>query len=401
MGDMNSPDSSNIQPPQGANAALIFADGLVVYGRGHGAYGTAFGEVCFNTSTTGYQETISDPSYYKQIITFTFPHIGNVGTNAHDMESARAYASGIIIREPITQSANYRSEANLQQWLVKQGVVAISGVDTRALTQYIRSKGSQNVLIYYPENGLAGFNLAELQQHLNNQPAMDGLELAAEVACTASYNWSEPLLDLELTESQTPTQLGHIVLIDYGVKYAILRCLYSAGAKVTVLPATSSLESVLALKPDGVCLSNGPGDPARTYEYTGALIQGLLGKQVPILGICLGYQLLALAQGAKTRKMRQGHRGCNHPVQNRENKRVEITSQNHGFEVVEVSLNAAAIATRSSLFDGSLEGIDAKNGQFLSVQYHPESSPGPNDSRYIFSEFMQMVANSKQQEAHA
>lgn len=372
--------------PSHLNAILLLADGSVFFGKGIGTEGLTTGEICFNTSMTGYQEVLTDPSYAGQLITFTFPHIGNVGTNAEDTESASPYASGLIIRENITSPANFRQTSHLNTWLVKNNLIGICAIDTRALTRLIRKKGAQNALILHTKAG-ATVNIAELQDTLKQAPLLKGRELAETVSCNTAYPWNQTEWQLGEGYSTLTTPLYKVVAIDYGAKQNILRCLNSSGCEVVVVPSKASYEEIMQHKPDGIFLSNGPGDPSATGIYAVPVIQQLLKTGLPIFGICLGHQLLALALGAKTEKMHQGHRGANHPVQDLVTGRVEITSQNHGFTVIADSLPSYAKVSHISLFDGTVEGITLNDKPVFSVQYHPESSPGPHDSHYLFERF--------------
>lgn len=371
--------------PSHKNAALLLADGTIFWGHAIGTEGVVFGEICFNTAMTGYEEILTDPSYNGQIITFTFPHIGNVGCNAQDIESSNKHigASGLVIRENITTPSNFRSQQHFNAWLSSRGISGISGVDTRALTRYIRKNGAQNAVI------ISG-SLSELENvkaKLKEYPSLNGMELAKGVTTKEPYEWNEPRWSLAPRNS-LPKGDFHVIAIDYGEKLNILRCLTSFGCKVTVVPARTAVEDILALKPDGVFLSNGPGDPAATGKYAVPVIRKLIDIGLPIFGICLGHQMLALALGGKTEKMHQGHRGANHPVKNLETGAVEITSQNHGFVVREDSLPANVTVTHRSLFDGTVEGLRLNDRPAFSVQYHPESSPGPHDSMYLFRRFV-------------
>ncbi|NDC56122.1 MAG: carbamoyl-phosphate synthase small subunit [Alphaproteobacteria bacterium] len=386
--------------PQGATGVLVLADGRLFWGQGFGAVRQAVGEVCFNTSMTGYQEILTDPSYCKQIITFTFPHIGNVGANAHDIESTIPFASGLLVRQPITEPANWRSQLPLQQWLVRHNLVGLAGIDTRALTAHIREVGAPKGVIAHAPDGK--FDVDVLRAQAAEWPGLDGLDLAKEVTCAESYEWHEGVWQWQGDTSHYPhaRKGAHkVVAIDYGAKRNILRCLASAGCDVVVVPASTSAEKILAMRPDGVFLSNGPGDPAATGAYAVPVIQELLKKQVPIFGICLGHQLLALAVGARTKKMHLGHRGANHPVKDLTTGKVEITSQNHGFMVLPDTLPHTAEVTHISLFDGSNEGLRLTNKPAFSVQYHPEASPGPHDSHYLFQRFVTMIEHHKKQAA--
>jgi carbamoyl-phosphate synthase small subunit len=381
---------AHAETPLGATACLVLGDGSVFWGRGFGAHGTSLpAELCFSTGMTGYQETLTDPSFAGQIITFTFPHIGNVGTNADDAEAANIFARGLVVKEDITVPSNYRSTAPLQAWLQKMGISGIAGVDTRALTQRIRDLGAPNAILCYPADGK--FDLAALAQNAAAWPGLDGMDLAAEVSCTQSYEWTGGTWSWEHGFAQ-PAATRTVVAVDYGAKRNILRSLASSGCKVVVVPATASAEDILRHQPDGVFLSNGPGDPAATAVYAVPAIQGVMGAGIPIFGICLGHQLLAHALGAKTYKLERGHRGANQPVKDLVSGKVEITSQNHGFAVDEKSLPEGVEVTHVSLFDGSNEGIACKAKRVFSVQYHPEASPGPSDSSYLFKRFVEMMA---------
>lgn len=374
-------------------ALLILKDGTVLSGRGIGATGNAVGEVCFNTAITGYQEILTDPSYAGQIITFTFPHIGNVGVNDEDAETSNlASASGVrgtVIRADITNPSNYRAAQHLNDWLKTRGIVGISGVDTRALTRRIREKGAVDGLIIHDPSG--NFDIPALLEKARGWPGMVGLDLAKEVTCGQSYVWKEAPWEWGKGYSEGEALKHRVVAIDYGVKRSILRCLVSAGCEVTVVPAETKAEDILALNPDGVFLSNGPGDPAATGEYAVPEIRKLVDSGKPVFGICLGHQMLALALGAKTEKMHQGHHGANHPVKDHTTGKVEITSMNHGFAVSRESLPENLEETHVSLFDGSNCGIRLKGKPVFSVQYHPEASPGPRDSHYLFTRFVKMI----------
>ncbi|MAU40278.1 MAG: carbamoyl phosphate synthase small subunit [Kordiimonas sp.] len=380
-----------LSPPHSAiTAALVLADGKVFWGYGIGAENSAVGEVCFNTAMTGYQEVLTDPSYAGQIITFTFPHIGNVGTNEEDIETITPVARGLVIREPITEPSNFRATAHLDTWLKDHNLVGISGIDTRRLTRYIRENGAPNGVICHSPSG--EFDIPALIAQAKAWPGLKGMDLASEVTCKGAYDWNEKRWSL--ADGYTRQQDGnyHIVAIDYGIKRNILRCLTSAGAKVTVVPATTSAEEILSLGPDGIFLSNGPGDPAATGAYALPIIKSLIDSGKPIFGICLGHQLLALALGAKTSKMHQGHRGANHPVKDLTTGKVEITSMNHGFMVDMDSLPDQLRASHISLFDQTLCGLEVTDKPIFSVQHHPEASPGPQDSHYLFDRFMEQVA---------
>ncbi len=375
--------------PQGATAALVLANGSVFWGKGFGAHGiSAASELCFNTGMTGYQETLTDPSYAGQIITFTFPHIGNVGTNDEDCEAARIFANGLVVREDFTAPSNYRSTTDLGTWLAKMGIPGIAGVDTRALTLRIRDIGAPSAILAYPEDGK--FDIYGLSEQAAGWSGLDGLDLARTVSCTEAYNWRGGVW--RWGEGFAATGAGkRVVAIDYGAKRNILRSLASAGCQVTVVPATASFEQVMGLEPQGVFLSNGPGDPAATAAYAVPTLQRLMQAGMPIFGICLGHQLLATALGGKTYKLARGHRGANQPVKDLSTGKVEITSQNHGFAVDEASLPAGVEVTHVSLFDGSNEGIECKAKRVFSVQYHPEASPGPGDSAHLFLRFVEML----------
>ncbi len=383
---MAEPDTTRV--PDGATGVLALADGSLIWGRGFGAEGAAVGEVCFNTAMTGYQEVMTDPSYAGQIVTFTFPHIGNVGANAEDIEAINPHALGMIVREDVTDPSSFRSTQHLDTWLRNNGRIGLSGVDTRALTRAIRIQGAPNGVIAHDAAGR--FDVAALIAQARAWPGLEGMDLAKEVSSTQSYQWSDGLWTLGegyATHAANPDG-PHVVAIDYGLKRNILRNLVAAGARVTVVPATASFDDVMAHQPDGVFLSNGPGDPAATGIYAVPVIQELLKVGKPIFGICLGHQLLGLAVGAKTSKMHQGHRGANHPVKRTDDGRVEITSMNHGFAVDADTLPANARATHVSLFDGSLAGLELTDARAFSVQYHPEASPGPQDSHYLFERFV-------------
>ena len=381
------------QPPS-SNAALVFADGRVFFGNGIGALGTRFGEICFNTAMTGYQEVLTDPSYAGQIITFTFPHIGNVGTNAEDIEAHKPVACGLVVREDITAPSNFRQLHDFNAWLVKHGISGISGVDTRAITRHIRVNGATNCAIVHVAPG-DEIDLVLTQAQLGEQPSLEGLDLALEVSTRKPYEWNQTRWALEQGYGTLSNSAHHVVAVGYGEKLNILRSLASVGCKITVVPADYPAEKILALKPDGIFLSNGPGDPAATGEYALPIIKKLIDSGIPIFGICLGHQLLGLALGCTTEKMHQGHRGANHPVKNIKTARVEITSQNHGFMVSAKNLPANVEITHVSLFDGTVQGLRATDKPIFCVQYHPESSPGPHDSVYLFEQFVQMMKEKK------
>jgi len=391
------PDFSNLKRPKSATGAIILSDGTVLWGRGFGAPSKAVGEICFNTSITGYQEILTDPSYAGQIITFTFPHVGNVGTNTEDLETINPAACGLIVREDITNPANWRSRQHLDAWLKSHDLPGIAGIDTRALTRRIRDQGEPTGIIVHAPDGK--FDLPALHAEVMAFPGLEGMDLAKDVSCTQTYQWDESTWELgKGFGKQTQPQLK-VVAIDYGAKRNILRCLASAGCQVTVVPANASVDDIMAHKPDGVFLSNGPGDPAETGKYAVPVIKDLLGRNMPIFGICLGHQMLALALGGKTTKMHLGHRGANHPVKDLETGKVEITSQNHGFQVMPESLPQDAVVTHVSLFDGSNEGLRLKSKPVFSVQYHPEASPGPQDSHYLFERFVDNIHKAKKEAA--
>jgi carbamoyl-phosphate synthase small subunit len=368
---------------------LVLPDGTSIFGFGIGAVGAVAGEVCFNTAITGYQEILTDPSYSGQIVTFTFPHIGNVGTNSDDTEITNTNnedaALGLIIREDITLPANYRSVSHLNDWLSARNLIGLSGVDTRSLTSHIRENGMFNAVIAHAMDG--NFDIAALQSKAKEFSGLEGLDLAINVTTQTNYENNQGRWSWEngFVTSETPK---HVVALDYGLKKNILRCLSSAGCRVTVLPGNSSAEDVLEYNPDGIFISNGPGDPAATGSYAVPEIQKLVASGKPVFGICLGHQMLALALGAKTEKMPQGHHGANHPVKDLTTDKVEITSMNHGFTVNRDSLPDSVVETHVSLFDGTNCGISLKDKPVFSVQYHPEASPGPQDSHYIFDRFV-------------
>lgn len=382
-------ESFRAKAPRGATAVIVLADGTVIWGRGVGASGKSVGEVCFNTSLTGYQEIMTDPSYAGQIITFTFPHIGNVGTNPEDIETTTPAARGCILRADITDPANWRSTQHLDAWLTSHGLVGVAGIDTRRLTRRIRDGGAPTGVICHAPDG--NFDIDALLAEAQAWPGLEGMDLAKEVSCTQSYGWDETVWELGEGFGKQDAPKHHVVAIDYGAKRNILRCLASAGCKVTVVPATATAEDILAHNPDGFFLSNGPGDPAATGEYAVPVIQKLLETGKPLFGICLGHQLLARALGCSTAKMHQGHRGGNQPVKDLVTGRVEITSQNHGFAVDGKNLPEGVVETHVSLFDGSNEGIAWEGHPVFSVQYHPEASPGPTDSHYLFGRFVKLM----------
>ena len=406
--------------PDGATGVVVFADGRVAWGRGFGAEGEAVGELCFNTAMTGYQEVMTDPSYAKQVVAFTFPHIGNVGANPEDVEATDPHALGCLVREDVTAPSNFRSTSNFAAWMANNGRIGISGLDTRALTHLVRREGPPTIAFAHRADGK--FDLEALQTSAAEWPGLEGMDLAAEVSRTQLENWTggkwvwgkgyemgqahpQPSAEPALSPGQgrSPhSQAGgeeersdggagkvpHVVAIDYGAKRNIFRNLVEAGARMTVLPATATFDEVMGHQPDGFFLSNGPGDPAATADYAVPVIKQMLDSGKPLFGICLGHQLLALAVGGKTSKMFQGHRGANHPVKRCADGRVEITSMNHGFAVEAESLPENARPTHISLFDGSLCGLELSDRPAFSVQYHPEASPGPQDSQYLFGKFV-------------
>jgi carbamoyl-phosphate synthase small subunit len=378
-------------------ALVVLADGTVLEGFGAGAVGEAAGEVCFNTAMTGYQEILTDPSYAGQIITFTFPHIGNIGVNEEDIETVNAAASsgvrGVILGASITDPSNWRATAHLDAWLTARGIVGLTGLDTRALTALIREKGMQNAILAHDPAG--NFDIERLKREAAALPSMAGLDLVPMVGGKQRYEWSETPWVWPEGYGQRQEELRHVVAIDYGVKRNILRLLARAGCRITVVPATATAEDILALKPDGVFLSNGPGDPAATGAYAVPVIRALLARKVPTFGICLGHQMLGLAVGARTMKMRQGHHGANHPVKEHATAKVEIVSMNHGFAIDVATLPANVKETHVSLFDGSNCGIALADGPAFSVQHHPEASPGPQDSHYLFGRFVEAMQAHK------
>jgi carbamoyl-phosphate synthase small subunit len=380
-------------PPSGCDAALVLGDGSVWWGKGIGAHGTALGEVCFNTSMTGYQEIMTDPSYAGQIITFTFPHIGNVGANREDIETTTPAARGLVIRADITQPANYRALQHFDTWLKSYGLTGIAGIDTRRLARRIRDGGAPNGCMGYRPNGKPP--IADLLAEAQAWPGLEGMDLAKEVSCRQSYGWDETGWRHGEGYGKQSEPRFHVVAVDYGAKRNILRQLATLGCRVTVVPATATGADILRHKPDGVFLSNGPGDPAATGIYAVPAIREVLASGKPLFGICLGHQLMALALGGRTKKMSIGHRGANHPVKDLETGKVEITSQNHGFVVVPESLPADVVPTHVSLFDGSNEGLKVEGKPVFSVQHHPEASPGPKDSHYLFERFVGMMEARK------
>jgi carbamoyl-phosphate synthase small subunit len=392
------PDEGSGWRPRVATAVLVLANGKVIEGLGVGAVGSAVGEVCFNTAMTGYEEILTDPSYAAQIVTFTFPHIGVVGVNDEDIEVVNAAAAsaavGAIIRSDISAPSNFRSRGRLDAWLKSRGVIGLTGVDTRALTSMIRKVGMPNAVIAHAPDGV--FDLDALRAEAARWPGIDGMDLVPSVGATQRYDWDETSWTLESGYGRRLETRFHVVAVDYGIKRNILRLLNDCGCSVTVMPATASAEEILAQRPDGVFLSNGPGDPAATGVYAVPTIQALLETKIPLFGICLGHQLLGLAVGARTIKMPQGHHGANHPVKDFTTGKVEIVSMNHGFAVARESLPANAAETHVSLFDGSNCGVALTDRPAFSVQYHPEASPGPRDSHYLFRRFVDLIAASKE-----
>ena len=374
-------------------ACLVLADGTVFYGKGFGATGQTVAELCFNTAMTGYQEIMTDPSYAGQVVTFTFPHIGNTGITAEDDETVDPVAAGMIVKWNPTEPSNWRMEQQLTTWLSARGRIGMGGVDTRRLTRAIRQQGAPHVCLAHDPEG--NFNIEAMLKEARAWQGLEGLDLARDVTCAQSYRWDEMRWSWPEGYNK-PTGTGpKVVAIDYGAKRNILRCLASAGCDVTVMPASTTAEEILAQNPDGVFLSNGPGDPAATGEYAVPMIRAILEKDLPVFGICLGHQMLALALGAKTVKMNHGHHGANHPVKDLETGKVEITSMNHGFTVDSQTLPDNVLETHVSLFDGSNCGIRVKDRPIFSVQHHPEASPGPQDSYYLFERFAEAMTISQ------
>ena len=369
---------------------LVLENKTIFKGVGIGYQGTATGEVCFNTSLTGYQEIISDPSYAGQIINFTFPHIGNVGTNNQDLESDKVWTKGVIFNSEITSPSNYRSFVHLDLWLKKNKIVGITGLDTRSLTNFIRDKGAPKGTISFSKK--SNFNISKLTNITNKWSGLNNLDLAEQVTTKKNYVWSGfKTWKKETGYLKNKKNSLHVVAIDYGIKKNILRYFSDLNCKVTVVSCKTTAKDILKLKPNGIFLSNGPGDPAATGKYAIGIIKELIKNNLPIFGICLGHQILALTLGAKTKKMKLGHRGANHPIKNLIKDNVEITSQNHGFEIVRETLQKNIEVTHKSLFDNCIEGIRLKNKPIFSVQYHPESNPGPQDSVYLFEEFINNI----------
>ncbi|MEP2979733.1 MAG: glutamine-hydrolyzing carbamoyl-phosphate synthase small subunit [Lentilitoribacter sp.] len=393
----NAQNNDQPWPIKKPTAVLVLADGTVIYGQGLGASGEVEAEVCFNTALTGYQEILTDPSYLGQIVTFTFPHIGNVGANGEDIEdltpAARRGAVGAVFKANVTNPSNYRAVEHLDNWLSARGIIALSGVDTRALTVLIRENGAQNAVIAHAPDG--NFDLDALKAKAAKWPGLENLDLAIEATSGQSSQWTQAPWKLGEGFEELNNDEYHIVALDYGVKRNILRLFVGLNCKVTVLPAKTSAEEVLAHNPDGIFLSNGPGDPAATGEYAVPTIQALIKSGVPIFGICLGHQMLALALGAKTLKMHQGHHGANHPVKDHTTNKVEIVSMNHGFAVDSESLPNGIEETHVSLFDGTNCGLRVTGKPVFSVQHHPEASPGPQDSHYLFQRFIDLIEDNK------
>jgi carbamoyl-phosphate synthase small subunit len=396
---MSNTNNSSVAPlagaiqPRGATAALVLADGTVFWGKGIGATGQTVGEVCFNTAMTGYQEILTDPSFAGQIITFTFPHIGNVGANTEDIETMTPVARGCVVRMDITDPSNFRAAEHLDAWLNRLGLIGIAGVDTRRLTRRIRDGGAPNGVIVHAGDG--ALDIEGALAAAKAWPGLEGMDLAQEVSCTQTYTWTETPWILGSGYGQQDEPQRHVVAVDYGAKRNILRRLAGAGCRVTVVPAMATAEEILAHRPDGLFLANGPGDPAATAEHAVPTLQKLLETGLPTFGICLGHQLLALALGAKSHKMAIGHRGANHPVKDLATGKVEITSQNHGFVIDLETLPAGVTASHISLFDGSLEGLQVDGRPVFSVQYHPEASPGPHDSHYLFQRFVEAIDQAR------
>jgi carbamoyl-phosphate synthase small subunit len=382
-------DPTSTRAPSGATAVLVLASGQFIWGKGFGAQGAGVGEVCFNTAMTGYQEVMTDPSYAKQIINFTFPHIGNVGTNPEDVEAKNAHAIGCIVREDVTNPSNFRNVQHFDAWMKANGRIGISGIDTRALTRMIREQGAPNAVIAHFDAD-APFDFPHLLEQAREWPGLENMDLAKDVTTLQSYGWDQGLWKLGQGAGAAKGS-KKVVVIDYGIKHNILRNLVDVGCEVIVVPSTTSFEDIMAHNPDGLFLSNGPGDPAATGEYAVPVIQSWLATKKPLFGICLGHQMLALAVGAKTEKMHQGHRGANHPVKRLSDGTVEITSMNHGFAVNAETLPANSKTTHTSLFDGSNCGFELTDAPAFSVQYHPEASPGPMDSHYLFEKFAGMM----------
>ena len=382
-------DPISSRAPSGATGVLVLASGEVVWGRGFGGEGQAVGEVCFNTAMTGYQEVMTDPSYAGQIINFTFPHIGNVGTNPEDIEALNPHALGAIVRQDVTDPSNFRSTQHFDAWMKSNGRIGISGIDTRALTRLIRVAGAPNAVIAHSASGY--FDVPAMLARAKAWAGLEGMDLAKDVTTLQTYGWDQGLWKLGAGYAAPAKGRKKVVAIDYGIKHNILCNLLDVGCDVTIVPATATFEEIMGHAPDGLFLSNGPGDPAATGVYAVPVIKQWLDTKKPLFGICLGHQMLGLAVGAKTEKMHQGHRGANHPVKRLSDGAVEITSMNHGFAVDAATLPANATATHISLFDGSNCGFELADQPAFSVQYHPEASPGPQDSHYLFEKFAGMM----------
>lgn len=380
------------------NAALILESGAFFLGKGIGKIGEVEGEICFNTSITGYQEILTDPSYTGQIVTFSLPHVGNVGANRYDCESQEHGACGLVIRDEPSKASSFRSEIDFNEWLISKNITGISGIDTREITIKIRENGACNAIIVFTEEG----QTIDLQKYLTkvrNSESLAGQDLASKVSCKESYAWQRYTEQFGKNIVLKESGIYKVVVLDFGVKENILNCLLREDLQLEIVPANTSFADIKAKNPDGVFLSNGPGDPAATGEVVIPVIKEILAAKIPVFGICLGHQLLALASGLKTTKMHQGHRGANHPVLFVQNKTVEITSQNHGFVVPMEGLSENIEVTHISLFDQTIEGLRLKDAPAFSVQYHPESSPGPHDSKYLFKEFVRLIAESRNQNA--
>ena len=394
---MTTPENDAAWPDHKPTALLVLADGTVLQGFGFGAEGQAVGEVCFNTAMTGYEEILTDPSYAGQIITFTFPHIGNVGTNEEDIETVNMAATpgarGVILRTAISEPSNYRATRHLDQWLKARGIIGLSGIDTRALTALIRSKGMPNAVIAHNKDG--NFDLHGLREEAREWPGLEGMDLVPMVTSGQRFTWDETQWVWDKGFGRQTAPEFNVVAIDYGIKRNILRLLAGTGCRVTVVPAQTTAEEIFALKPNGVFLSNGPGDPAATGEYAVPVIRSVIDAGIPTFGICLGHQMLGIAVGGTTTKMHQGHHGANHPVKDLVTGKVEITSMNHGFAVDRASLPGHVEETHISLFDGSNCGIALKDRPVFSVQYHPEASPGPRDSHYLFDRFVALMRDKR------
>jgi carbamoyl-phosphate synthase small subunit len=394
---MTTSENASAWPDLKPTALLVLADGTVLEGFGLGAEGQAVGDVCFNTAMTGYEEILTDPSYAGQLITFTFPHIGNVGTNDEDIETVNMAATpgarGVILRSAITSPSNYRAAKHLDAWLRARGIIGISGIDTRALTALIRTRGMPNAVVAHAKDGK--FDLHGLKEEAREWPGLEGMDLVPMVTSGQRFSWDETPWVWGKGYGRLDKPEFHVVALDYGIKRNILRLLASVGCKVTVVPAKTSAEDIFAMKPDGVFLSNGPGDPAATGQYAVPVIKRLIDSGTPTFGICLGHQMLGIAVGGKTMKMHQGHHGANHPVKDITTGKVEITSMNHGFAVDKDSLPKNVEQTHFSLFDGSNCGIALRDRPVFSVQYHPEASPGPRDSHYLFTRFVELMRARK------